>query len=208
MESLSIRKKRKKPKSKKGGSPQTVRGDQHHDRPGSRSGKKRRRRASGGTHANQRRLRLESNPSAEHSIQTKKKKRKNGKGISLVDRFKTKLEGSQFRYLNEELYTAPSETSFKMVKQNAALFDIYHKGFQAQVQRWPANPVQVILSVSSGPDPYGSVVPLHLFDEMCVCVYVEPATFAEDNAHWRFWLWRSSDCSAFGPERVCQGAVV
>lgn len=79
------------------------------------------------------------------------KRRNQGKSVSLVDKLRRKLDGSQFRCLNEELYTSDSKDAFNMIQGNTGLFDVYHKGFKAQVQRWPTNPVHLIINVSSPP---------------------------------------------------------
>ena len=134
MESLSIRKrKRPKPGKSKPSAPHP---------PAQKHGKKRRKKRKRGEAKVAASL-----PPEETHKEEKGKGRKKGK--SLVARFRTRLEGSQFRCLNEELYTRRSDSAFHLVKQNAALFDIYHKGFQAQVRRWPSNPVHVILQVSA-----------------------------------------------------------
>ena len=56
-----------------------------------------------------------------------------------------KIEGGQFRWLNEQLYTKPSSDSVQLFKDSPDLFPVYHKGFQAQVKTWPLNPVDVII---------------------------------------------------------------
>lgn len=56
-----------------------------------------------------------------------------------------KLEGGQFRWINEKLYTSESEEALKMFSKEPKLFEIYHKGFESQVQHWPENPVDLMI---------------------------------------------------------------
>ena len=58
--------------------------------------------------------------------------------------FAKKLDGAKFRYLNELLYTAPSDSSFEMFQKDPRLFDQYHQGFRSQAERWPVNPLHII----------------------------------------------------------------
>ena len=57
-----------------------------------------------------------------------------------------KLEGGQFRWINEKLYTSESSAAADMFADDQSLFQVYHKGFQAQVQHWPKNPVDSIIA--------------------------------------------------------------
>lgn len=65
---------------------------------------------------------------------------------SLRSRMVQRLESARFRYINEVLYTSSSAEAKRMFKQDPQAFGIYHRGFTAQVQRWPANPVDAIIS--------------------------------------------------------------
>ena len=56
-----------------------------------------------------------------------------------------KLEGGQFRWINEKLYTSESEEALKMFSKEPKLFEIYHKGFESQMQHWPENPVDLMI---------------------------------------------------------------
>jgi SAM-dependent methyltransferase len=64
----------------------------------------------------------------------------------LQESFKARLTGSRFRILNEELYTTESASSYKRFKESPELFDQYHEGFRHQVENWPVNPVDAIVS--------------------------------------------------------------
>lgn len=63
----------------------------------------------------------------------------------LQQKMMTKLSGSRFRWINEQLYTTTSEHALDLVKKQPALFDEYHQGFRSQVQGWPENPVDVFV---------------------------------------------------------------
>ncbi|KAL3057590.1 hypothetical protein OYC64_007954 [Pagothenia borchgrevinki] len=65
---------------------------------------------------------------------------------SLRSRMEQRLESARFRYINEVLYSTTSGEAKRMFKQDPEAFGIYHRGYTAQVQRWPANPVQAIIA--------------------------------------------------------------
>jgi len=44
----------------------------------------------------------------------------------------------------KELYTSPSQASFKRFRAQPELFEQYHEGFRHQVKQWPVNPVDAI----------------------------------------------------------------
>lgn len=64
----------------------------------------------------------------------------------LQKKMMAKLSGSRFRWINEQLYTTTSENALELVKEQPSLFDEYHSGFRSQVQQWPENPVDVLVS--------------------------------------------------------------
>lgn len=68
------------------------------------------------------------------------------RSASLRSRMELRLEAARFRYINELLYTTSSGEARRMFKQDPQAFWIYHKGYTAQVQRWPANPVDAIIA--------------------------------------------------------------
>lgn len=72
---------------------------------------------------------------------SKKTKPKN----SINDRLENDLQGAKFRILNEKLYTMSSEDAFEYFKDNKEDFEIYHKGFESQVSKWPKNPNELII---------------------------------------------------------------
>ncbi|XP_065916251.1 ribosomal RNA-processing protein 8-like [Dysidea avara] len=63
-----------------------------------------------------------------------------------------RLEGSQFRWINEQLYTMSSKQARELFQSQPDLYDVYHKGFGAQVDKWPCHPLDnVIRYISSLP---------------------------------------------------------
>jgi ribosomal RNA-processing protein 8 len=75
------------------------------------------------------------------------------KGLAgLQERLKSKLAGSQFRWINEQLYTQTGKASWDMYQRDPKLFEAYHQGYRDQVERWPINPLDLIIrSVSKLP---------------------------------------------------------
>ena len=99
----------------------------------------------------------EENPSSEknevkstsnNSISSKKNLDLGSKSIrpksALQQAFLSRLAGSRFRELNEDLYTTNSTSAFERFQSNPELFDQYHEGFREQVKSWPVNPVDAI----------------------------------------------------------------
>lgn len=80
--------------------------------------------------------------SENKSTQGKKPK----KETSLLDSFSRQLEGSKFRYINEVLYTSRGDQAVQLFKEKPQLFDEYHSGYEKQVESWPVNPLDVIIS--------------------------------------------------------------
>ncbi|KAK2846795.1 hypothetical protein Q5P01_009794 [Channa striata] len=68
------------------------------------------------------------------------------RSASLRSRMEQRLESARFRYINEVLYSTSSGEAKHMFRQDPQAFWIYHRGYTAQVQRWPANPVDAIIS--------------------------------------------------------------
>ena len=57
---------------------------------------------------------------------------------------KLRLDGARFRYLNEMLYTTTGSQSLERFQKEPQLFEEYHRGFEAQVSKWPENPLHMI----------------------------------------------------------------
>ncbi len=64
---------------------------------------------------------------------------------SLQKEMASKLQGAQFRWLNEQLYTTTSKSAFEMMQADPSRFEAYHEGFRTQVEKWPVNPVNVFI---------------------------------------------------------------
>jgi len=75
----------------------------------------------------------------------KSKAENKSKLTPLQERLKAKLTGARFRWINEKLYTAPSQEAFEAFKQDPSLFDAYHEGFRNQVDAWPQNPLDLFI---------------------------------------------------------------
>ncbi|XP_059486712.1 ribosomal RNA-processing protein 8 [Neocloeon triangulifer] len=80
------------------------------------------------------------------SIRISKGKKKKAPTASLRERMEGRLQGAQFRLLNEQLYTAEGTRSQKLFKKNPEAFEAYHSGFQHQVQQWEFNPLDKIIA--------------------------------------------------------------
>ena len=65
---------------------------------------------------------------------------------SLQQAFRARLTGSRFRILNEELYTTTSSAAYKKFAANPELYEQYHTGFRHQVEHWPVNPIDVMVT--------------------------------------------------------------
>lgn len=56
-----------------------------------------------------------------------------------------KLQGAQFRWLNEQLYTLDSTSALDLIQRHPELYDIYHQGFRDRSQAWPVHPLSWVL---------------------------------------------------------------
>ncbi|KAM6173374.1 ribosomal RNA-processing protein 8 [Erethizon dorsatum] len=63
---------------------------------------------------------------------------------ALRARMAQRLDGAQFRYLNEQLYSGPSSAAQHLFQEDPEAFLLYHRGFQSQVKKWPLQPVDRI----------------------------------------------------------------
>ena len=67
-------------------------------------------------------------------------------GSQLLDRMRERMQGGQFRWLNERLYTCRGKEAFEMMQRDVSMFDNYHVGFQTQTASWPVKPVDVAIA--------------------------------------------------------------
>lgn len=65
---------------------------------------------------------------------------------TLAEEARNKLTASRFRYLNEQLYTQPSNAAVKLFNSDSTLFSAYHQGYQHQAKQWPLDPLNVIIT--------------------------------------------------------------
>ena len=74
-----------------------------------------------------------------------RKKLKNKLKGGIKDRIKGELKGSKFRLLNEQLYTQKGATSAEYFRESPSEFAIYHEGYSQMMNKWPKNPLQIII---------------------------------------------------------------
>lgn len=67
------------------------------------------------------------------------------KSLSLKERLMEQLNSARFRYINEQLYTQTGQEAQEMFEEDEEAFEVYHQGFQTQVNKWPANPVDLFI---------------------------------------------------------------
>ncbi|XP_044524007.1 ribosomal RNA-processing protein 8 [Gracilinanus agilis] len=67
------------------------------------------------------------------------------RGGVLRAKMKQRLEGARFRFLNERLYSVTSSTASHIFQEDPEAFELYHRGFQNQLKRWPLKPVDRIV---------------------------------------------------------------
>ncbi|XP_068963968.1 ribosomal RNA-processing protein 8 isoform X2 [Petaurus breviceps papuanus] len=60
-------------------------------------------------------------------------------------KMKQRLEGARFRFLNEQLYSVTSSAASHIFQEDPEAFELYHRGFQNQIKRWPLKPVDQIV---------------------------------------------------------------
>ena len=63
------------------------------------------------------------------------------------------LKQSKFRYLNEQLYTNHSNGAVELFKSRDQ-FEDYHEGYRQQVQKWPKNPLDILIKELSKLEKY------------------------------------------------------
>ncbi|CBY40265.1 unnamed protein product, partial [Oikopleura dioica] len=62
---------------------------------------------------------------------------------ALKEKLETQLKAAEFRFINEQLYRSDDKSCKKILSGDAA--KIYHEGFAKQVEKWPINPVNLII---------------------------------------------------------------
>ncbi|CAG2239842.1 RRP8 [Mytilus edulis] len=84
----------------------------------------------------------ENNPEKEEK---KSGKDKHKPPVSLRERMMDQLKSARFRFINEQLYTQTGSEAVQLFKGDTEAFNCYHEGFQNQVNKWPTNPVDLII---------------------------------------------------------------
>uniref|UniRef100_A0A0X3PD13 Ribosomal RNA-processing protein 8 n=1 Tax=Schistocephalus solidus TaxID=70667 RepID=A0A0X3PD13_SCHSO len=59
-----------------------------------------------------------------------------------ADSLDNDIQSSMFRFLNEKMYKCSSSDASQYFAENPGAFELYHKGFQRQLQKWPNDPLQ------------------------------------------------------------------
>jgi ribosomal RNA-processing protein 8 len=70
-------------------------------------------------------------------------------GDDLLDQFRTKLQSSTFRLLNEQIYSSPNAFAGQLLR-DPSTFEDYHRGYRLQLVQWPMNPNKVIIDAILG----------------------------------------------------------
>eukprot|EP00271_Cylindrocystis_brebissonii_P002716 TRINITY_DN13525_c0_g1_i2.p1 TRINITY_DN13525_c0_g1~~TRINITY_DN13525_c0_g1_i2.p1 ORF type:complete len:481 (-),score=80.85 TRINITY_DN13525_c0_g1_i2:192-1634(-) len=66
--------------------------------------------------------------------------------LGVLDKMRARLQGGQFRMLNEKLYTCRGDDAFRLFKGDPGAFHKYHAGYKEQIQHWPVKPLDVIIA--------------------------------------------------------------
>lgn len=74
-----------------------------------------------------------------------KKDLKSNAPVSLRERMLAQLKASRFRFLNEQMYSKESSETNKYFQDDPQAFYAYHEGYKHQVERWPVNPIDIII---------------------------------------------------------------
>jgi len=89
--------------------------------------------------------------SVKKKLKAKKKKKPNSSiKLSITATSKEgvskRLEGGQFRWINEQLYSMTSKQASELFTSQPELYQVYHSGFRGQVEKWPSHPLDNIIS--------------------------------------------------------------
>ncbi|KAJ1934168.1 25S rRNA (adenine645-N1)-methyltransferase, partial [Kickxella alabastrina] len=114
---------------------------------------------------------------------------------ALQQKMQQKLKGARFRWINEALYTTTGDKAFEMVQGDPSIFEEYHQGFTAQVEKWPVNPVDMFIKQLQARDPLvvadmgcgearlaatvGAVHTVHSFDLVAYNDLITPCNVAD-----------------------------
>ncbi|XP_014219552.1 ribosomal RNA-processing protein 8 [Copidosoma floridanum] len=91
----------------------------------------------------------------ETQVNKKSDQARSASPLSLRDRMMAQLKASRFRFLNEQMYNSDSSQSKKFFQDDPQAFYTYHEGYKSQVDKWPVNPLDVIIdSITKMPKEY------------------------------------------------------
>ena len=120
----------------------------------------------------QRRTRMESDPEVQIDVEPREEtapilsipksfkagpveKRPPAAGSRFLANLQSRMDSARFRWINEKLYTSTGSEAAEMFESDPGLFDVYHRGFSAQVNKWPANPLDHVINyIRNLPIPY------------------------------------------------------
>ena len=66
--------------------------------------------------------------------------------IRTTNKISKRLEGGRFRWINEQLYNMSSKQASQLFSSQPELYQAYHSGFRCQVEKWPIDPVDNMIS--------------------------------------------------------------
>jgi len=75
---------------------------------------------------------------------------------ALKEKLETQLKAAEFRFINEQLYRSDDKSCKKILSGDAA--KVYHEGFAKQVEKWPVNPVDLIIEYISKKLPKNHII--------------------------------------------------
>ncbi|GJQ13231.1 hypothetical protein GpartN1_g5022.t1 [Galdieria partita] len=76
-----------------------------------------------------------------HSNNATRCQKKTRKGVATRE----DLASSCFRWINQRLYTSSSEQAQQLFQKDPLLFQVYHNGYQRQLEKWPQKPLEFCL---------------------------------------------------------------
>jgi len=68
-----------------------------------------------------------------------------GSSGMLKERMINRLSSARFRFINEQMYRSTGSEAAEMFARDKDAFTVYHAGFQAQLTKWPTNPVDRVI---------------------------------------------------------------
>lgn len=80
------------------------------------------------------------------------------KRTSALGKAAERLQGSRFRWLNEQLYSTTGAESKRLFDKDPSLAFAYHEGFAAQRKKWPRDPLDGVIKWLKAKAPAGAVI--------------------------------------------------